>query len=171
VIRPNAWVWTSGGLRDVLAPANVRAAGYPPEPSRNFGPSGLSLASDRWELRRAVVLQGKRREPDGVVAGVSLWIDALTLQPLYWVSRRGNKSVYEVGIFAHRFSGDDRKAAQWQGNGVNAFGTMVPVAQSFTVAGEGGGWRRESYLLASEPPATEETQDYLSVQGLQRKGH
>ena len=63
----------------------------------------------------------------------------------------------------------DLKAAQWKGNGAN-FGAMVPVAQSFTVAGEGGGWRRESYLLASEPPASDETQDFLSVQGLQRKG-
>jgi Protein of unknown function (DUF1329) len=170
VIRPNAYVWTSGGVRDVLAPANVRAAGYPPDPSRNFGPSGLSLASDRWDLRRAVVLEGKRKEPDGPVASISLWVDALTLQPLYWVSRRANTGVYEVGIFAHRFSADDRKAAQWKGNGEN-FGAMVPVAQSFTVAGEGGGWRRESYLLASEPPDSEETQDFLSVQGLQRKGH
>ena len=46
-------------------------------------------------------------------------------------------------------------------------GAMLPVGQSFTVAGEGGGWRRESYLLASEPPASEEAQDILSVQGLQ----
>ena len=174
VIRPNAYEWSFGGLRDVLAPANVRAAGYPPDPSRNFGPSGLSLASDRWDLRRALVLEGKRKAPDGVVAGISLWVDALTLQPLYWVSRRSNTAVYEVGIFASRFSADDRKAAQWQGNGTDgssSYGTMVPVAQSFTVAGEGGGWRRESYLLASEPPAGEETQDFLSVQGLQRKGH
>src|SRR5262249_22531528 len=30
VIRPNAYSWTLGGARDVLAPANVRASGYPP---------------------------------------------------------------------------------------------------------------------------------------------
>ncbi|HKC52024.1 MAG TPA: hypothetical protein VKF60_14605, partial [Myxococcota bacterium] len=169
LIRPNAYVWTLGGARDVLAPANVRASGYPPDPSRNFGPSGLSLASDRWDLRRAVVLDGKRKTPDGNVASVSLWIDALTFQPLYWISRRGNGAVYEVGIFAHRFSADDRTSAQWQGNG-SGFGAMIPVGQSFAVAGEGGGWRRESYVLASEPPPDEDVMQYLSVQGLQRKG-
>jgi hypothetical protein len=169
VIRPNAYLWTLDAPQDVLAPANVRASGYPPEPSRNFGPSGLSLGSDRWELRRALVLQGKRKAAEGEVASVSMWVDALTFQPLYWVSRRANHSVYEVGIFASRWSGDDRMAAQWQGNS-GSYGVMIPVAQSFTVAGEGGGWRRESYLLASEPPDAPETQDFLSVQGLQRKG-
>jgi hypothetical protein len=169
VIRPNAYTWTLGGAKDVLAPANVRASGFPPDPSRNFGPSGLSLASDRWDLRRALVLEGHRKAPDGNVASVSLWIDALTFQPLYWISRRGNGSVYEVGIFAHRFSADDRVSAQWQGNG-SGFGVMIPVAQSFAVSGEGGGWRREAYILASEPPPDEEVQQFLSVQGLQRKG-
>jgi hypothetical protein len=170
LIRPNAYAWTLGGARDVLAPANVRASGYPPDPSRNFGPSGLSLASDRWDLRRAVVLDGRRKTPDGNVTSVSLWIDALTFQPLYWISRRGNGGVYEVGIFAHRFSADDRASARWEGNGSD-FGVMIPVAQSFTVAGEGGGWRRESYVLASEPPPDQDVMQYLSVQGLQRNGH
>ncbi|MFI5314862.1 MAG: DUF1329 domain-containing protein [Myxococcota bacterium] len=170
LIRPNAYTWTLGGAKDVLAPANVRASGYPPDPSRNFGPSGLSLASDRWDLRRALVLEGQRKSSEGEVASISLWIDALTFQPLYWISRRSNGAIYEVGIFAHRFSADDRVSAQWKGNGAG-FGVMIPVAQSFTVAGEGGGWRREAYILASEPPSGAEAAGYLSVQGLQRKGH
>ena len=169
VIRPNAYEWTLGGARDLLAPANVRASGYPPDASRNFGPSGLSLASDRWDLRRAIEIRGKRKERDGNVGSITLWVDALTLQPLYWVSRRGNGAIYEVGIFAHRWSAEDGKTAQWQGNGAG-FGVMLPVAQSFAVSGEGGGWRRESYVLASEPPPDEDVHEYLSVQGLQRKG-
>ena len=47
---------------------------------------------------------------------------------------------------------------------------MIPVAQSFTVAGEGGGWRREAYILASEPPPDTDVQEFLSVKGLQRDG-
>jgi hypothetical protein len=170
VIRPNAYTWKLAGVRDVLAPANVRASGFPPDLARNFGPSGLSLASDRWEIRRAVVLDGVRKAKEGLVARVQLWVDALTQQPLYWISRRGNGAIYEVGIFASRFSGDDAVAADWEGKGVG-FGAMLPVGQSFTVAGEGGGWRRESYLLASEPPSGDEAKDILSVQGLQREGH
>jgi hypothetical protein len=169
LIRPNAYSWKIAGLRDVLAPANVRASGFPPDPSRNFGPSGLSLASDRWDVRRAVVLEGERKAAIGTISRVSLWVDALTLQPLYWVGKRENGAIVEVGIFASRFSGDDAASAKWEGNGAGA-GVMLPVAQSFAVTGEGGGWRRESFVLASEPPSSDETKDILSVNGLERKG-
>jgi hypothetical protein len=169
LIRPNAWTWTWGGARDVLAPVNGSASGYPVDPARNFGPSGLSPASDRWELRRAVVLFGERKTAEGEVKRVDLWLDALTQQPLYWISRRGNGGVYEVGIFTHRFSADDVLDAKWAGSGTG-FGVMLPVAQSFVVSGQGGGWRRESYDLRSDLPSDEEVRDFLSVQGLQRKG-
>ena len=126
------------------------------------------LASDRWDIRRAIVLDGTRRAKGDRRAGAAL--DRCADAQLYWISRRGNGSVYEVGIFASRFSGDDAVAADWEGKG-QGFGAMLPVGQSFTVAGEGGGWRRESYLLASEPPSGDEARDILSVQGLQREGH
>lgn len=169
VIRPNAYTWKLEGVRDVLAPANGSARGYPSDPERNYGPSGLSPASDRWELRRALVLAGERKEAEGMVRSVSVWIDALTLQPLYWISRRSRGAVYEVGIFTGRFSADDLLDPKWQGSGTG-FGVMLPVAQSFSVAGQGGGWLRESFALRSDPPDAEATRDYLSIQGIQRKG-
>ena len=143
VIRPNAYTWKLDGVRDVLAPANGKARGYPSDDKRNYGPSGLSLASDRWDLRRALVLDGERKDGEGTVKRVTLWIDALTLQPLYWISRRGGGAVYEVGIFTGRFSADDVIDPKWAGSGTG-FGVMLPVSQSFAVAGQGGGWLRES---------------------------
>ncbi len=169
VIRPNAYAWTFDGVRDVLAPANGKARGYPSDDARNYGPSGLSLASDRWELRRAVVLRGVRKDLEGSVKSVSLWIDGLTQQPLYWISSRGNGAVYEVGIFTSRFSADDLIDPKWAGSG-SGFGVMLPVAQSFAVAGQGGGWLRESYALRTDPPDADAVKDYLSTQGMQRKG-
>ena len=77
--------------------------------------------------------------------------------------------MYEVGIFTGRFSADDLLDPKWQGSGAG-FGVMLPVAQSFSVAGQGGGWLRESYALRSDPPDAEATRDYLSIQGIQRKG-
>jgi hypothetical protein len=44
----------------VSAFSNAANAAYPTEPNRDFGPSGLSWASDRWDLRRALVLEGAR---------------------------------------------------------------------------------------------------------------
>lgn len=169
VIRPNAYTWSKPEIRDVLAPANGKSAGFPSDDKRNYGPSGLSVASDRWELRRAVVLDGERKDDEGTVKSVSLWIDALTLQPLYWISRRGRGSVYEVGIFTARYSADDVLDPKWAGSGTS-FGVMLPVAQSFSVAGQGGGWLRESYVLRSDPPDAEQSRDFLSTQGMQRKG-
>jgi hypothetical protein len=103
------------------------------------------------------------------VKSVALWIDALTQQPLYWISNRGNGAVYEVGIFTSRFSADDVIDPKWAGSGTG-FGVMLPVAQSFAVAGQGGGWLRESYSLRSDPPDAEQVKDYLSTQGMGRKG-
>jgi hypothetical protein len=169
VIRPNAYTWSKAEIRDVLAPANGKSSGFPSDDKRNYGPSGLSLASDRWELRRAIVLDGDRKDAEGTVGSVSLWIDALTLQPLYWISRRGRGSVYEVGIYTGRYSADEVLDPKWAGSGTQ-FGVMLPVAQSFAVAGQGGGWLRESYALRSDPPDAEQSRDFLSTQGMQRKG-
>ncbi len=170
VIRPNAYTWTLDGVRDVLAPANGKSRGYPSDEARNYGPSGLSLASDRWELRRAAVLRGVSKDREGTVRNVALWIDGLTLQPLYWISSRSNGAVYEVGIFTSRFSADDLIDPKWAGSGTG-FGVMLPVAQSFAVAGQGGGWLRESYALRTDPPDAEAVKDYLSTQTIGRKGH
>ncbi len=169
LIRPNAYTWKLDGVRDVLAPVNGNARGYPSDADRNYGPSGLSLASDRWELRRALVLAGERRDKEGAVRTIALWIDGLTLQPLYWISRRGSGGIYEVGIFTGRFSADDLVDPKWAGSGTG-FGVMLPVAQSFSIAGQGGGWLRESYALRSDPPDAEESRDYLSTQSIQRRG-
>ncbi len=169
VLRPNAWTWTFDGARDVLAPANGEVRGYPSDDKRNYGPSGLSLASDRWELRRAIVLRGVRKDIDHGIRHLALWLDGLTLQPLYWISSRSNGAVYEVGIYTSHFSADDVTDPKWAGSGTG-FGVMLPVAQSFAVAGQGGGWLRESYGLRTDPPDAEQAKDYLSIQGIQRKG-
>jgi hypothetical protein len=170
VIRPNAYTWTLSGVRDVLAPANGKAGGFPTDDKRNYGPSGLSLASDRWELRRAIVLDGDRKDEEGSVKRVQLWIDALTQQPLYWIGRRGNGGVYEVGIFTSRFSADDVLDKKWDGSGTG-FGVMLPVAQSFAVSGQDGGWLRASYGLRSDPPDADQSKEFLSTQTMGRMGH
>ncbi|MEN8181424.1 MAG: DUF1329 domain-containing protein, partial [Myxococcota bacterium] len=88
VVRPNAYRWRLRGEREVLAPLNGIARGYPESWDRNFGPSGLSVASDRWEVRQAVVLEGAARRTVDGAARITLWVDYQTLQPLYYISRR-----------------------------------------------------------------------------------
>ena len=50
-LRPNAYDWRVQGEREVLAPINVTRTGYPEDRERNFGPSGLSVGNDRWDVR------------------------------------------------------------------------------------------------------------------------
>ncbi len=168
VIRPNAWTWRIHGTADVLAPINVRELGFPADKERSYGPSGLSMAHDRWDVRRAVVLSGRSRKSDGQIASLRLWVDALTLQPLYLVTRRPNLGIVEVGIFVGRFSADDPAMTRWEGGGED-FGAILPVAQTFFVAGDEG-WTRESFDLAFDPPDPETYRRLVSTKRLQR-GH
>ena len=81
-LRPNAYVWRLLGEREVLAPINSSHDGYPTDPERNFGPSGLSIASDRWDVRQAVVIEGLARFRDQFKT-LTVYVDYQTQQPLY----------------------------------------------------------------------------------------
>ena len=149
-IRPNAYIWRFRGYQDLLAPINSSRSGYPKDLERNFGNSGLSVASDRWEIRRSVVIEGALRVADEVLRTVTIHVDYQTQQPLFWIARTDKRRLLEIGIFVHRFSGDVAGYPQWP-DGTQAL-VFEPVAQVFYNALEGaGGWRRESYDLLSVP--------------------
>lgn len=149
-VRPNAYEWTLLGEREVLAPLNADQGGWPSEPNRNFGPSGLSVASDRWDVRYAVVIRGRARRPTQGVAAITLWIDVQTQQPLYFISQRENGFLLDLGILMHRYSGDRAGYPAWPGG--ERARVFDPVAASFYyVPGGGAGWRRESYDVTSVP--------------------
>jgi hypothetical protein len=168
-LRPNAYDWKYVGERDVLAPLNANQPGWPETDERNFGPSGLSVASDRWDVRHAVVLEGEARREEDNVAYITLYVDWQTQQPLYFISRRKNRLLIDVGIFVHRFSGDRAGYPLWP-TGERAL-VFDPVAASFYNTSEGGtGWRRESYGVVSVPPSPEDARRMTSVTELDR-GH
>ena len=108
------------------------------------------MASDRWDVRYAVVLQGiARRRVDGLAA-VELWIDYQTQQPLYLITKRKNSLLLDVGILVHRFSGDRPEYPSWPGG--EPANLFDPVAASFYWVPSGGaGWLRESYDVRSLP--------------------
>lgn len=166
LLRPNGYEWRLLGSRDVIAPINARGTGFPLDAERSYGPSGQSLASDRWDLRRAVVIQGLARSRDDPVGSVTLFLDVLTQQPLYLITRRRNGHIIEVGIFMGRFSGDDPLHPDWTGSR-GEFGTILPVAASFTT-GASTGWLRESFELRSDPPSPEQVREFTSTRKLQR---
>ena len=66
---------------------------------RNFGPWGLSFASDRWDLRRALVLEAPLEKATGATRGRApcCYVDLQTLQPLYYISWDKSGELIDVG--------------------------------------------------------------------------
>jgi hypothetical protein len=168
-IRPNAYRWSLVGEREVLAPLNGNAVGWPDQPDRNYGPWGLSMASDRWDVRWAVVLRGVARKEIEGVAAITLWLDWQTQQPLYFMTQKKNGALLDVGILVHRYSGDAVRYPAWPSS--EPANVFDPVAAGFYfVPGRGSGWRRESYDVRSLPLEPSDLRKLTSTDELQ-KGH
>lgn len=166
-LRANAYHWRWLGERDVLAPLNGSNPGYPVNDERNFGTSGLSLANERWDLRRAVVIEGAARERGGDVTSVVITLDLQTAQPLYWVTRTSRGRSLDVGALAYRFSDDQIPSPRFPDG--TAASVFLPAAAVFFDAGVGaGGWRRESYRLEATSVSKEKRQEMMSSSGLDR---
>jgi len=164
-IRPNAYEWRLIGEREVLAPLNANVPGYPVSPDRNYGPSGLSVATDRWDVRWAVVLEGRARQVVDDVGYVRVWIDWQTGQPLYLISERPNHLMLDFGILVHRWSGDLPNYPEWPERG--AVAVFDPVAAVFLdVASGRSGWRRESYDTVSNPVDPDQLRKMATVDAL-----
>ena len=149
-LRPNAYVWRLRGERPVLAPLNGTRLGYPIDDKRNFGYSGLSVASERWDVRYAVVIEGALRVPSQNVKTVTIYLDYQTQQPLFWITRGSKRRMVEIGILVHRYTGDIADMPEWPDGGLAL--VFEPVSAVFYNALAGrGGWRRESYRIDSLP--------------------
>ncbi len=114
------------------------------------------------------MIRGQHKRPEPNLGSITLYIDALTQAPLYMITRKRDELIKEVGIFIGQFTGADPLAPKWDGSG-DGFGSILPVAETFFVSGEGG-WLRESFEMRSDPPAEKERKNFTSTIRLQR-GH
>jgi hypothetical protein len=168
-IRPNAYIWRVEGEREVLAPINSDRSGYPINENKNFGPSGLSVATDRWDVRFAVVIQGLAKDHGSAVDAITIYVDYQTGIPLYVITRRRNGRLVEIGIPVHRFSGEAFDYPRWSTE--EPASVFDPVAAVYYNAATGGsGWRRESYDVRSVPVSDSDTRRYISS-GYLLRGH
>lgn len=165
-LRPNAYVWRVLGEREVLAPLNVARPGYPLEREREFGPHGMSVASDRWDVRWAVVLEGRIRSEEEDYETLTVYVDYQTQQPLYVITKASRGRILDVGIPVHRFSGDVINYPTWP-NGEEA-DVFDPVAEVFYRVADDSGWRRESYNTRSTPAEERDERRFLSTDFLVR---
>lgn len=166
-IRPNAYVWRWVGEKEVVAPINSLSSGYPQNPDRNFGPSGLSVASDRWEPRRAIIIEGSSKTAGRAFDIVTLYIDYRTQLPLYLITRKRTGRIVDIGVPVHRFSGDVAEYPTWR-NGDPALIFDPVAAVYFRTADGGSGWRRESYDVKSVAPSQQAVKKMITTHTLAR---
>lgn len=153
VFRPLLYDSQVLGLHDVLAPINTQEAGYPENPDRQFGPWGLSFASDRWDLRRALVLEMRAKEPTGDLnARQVVYVDLQTQQPMYMATFDGKEELTNIGMYAGRWSEDREGYPAWPDDETRPIRVIDSVGAAFANLAESGSWRRESWENVGTPP-------------------
>lgn len=167
-LRPLLWTWRVVGTRDLLAPINAGNAMYPTEEEREFGPWGLSFASDRWDLRRALVLEGRIKDKPGDrgEARVTWYFDLQTLVPLYYVAYDVEDEPIDIGVFAGRWSEDRPDYPRWPDDPARPVRVIDSMGAAFANLAEDGSWRRESWELVGTPPPDKELKRLQSTAGL-----
>ncbi len=170
-LRPLLHEFRLLGVQDVLTPINARTPSYPADAEREFGPWGLSFASDRWDLRRAVVLEGRARKTTGgdAVARFVMYVDAQTLAPLYYASWEGRGQQLDVGMHVGRWSEEREGYPGWPGAKELPVRSIDSVGAAWAHVLEDGGWRRESWEIVSTPPKDSVLKRALSVGNLARQ--
>ncbi|HSJ96714.1 MAG TPA: DUF1329 domain-containing protein [Myxococcota bacterium] len=167
-LRPLLWDWRVIGLQDLLAPINVVSPMYPAEEQREFGPWGLSFASDRWDLRRALVLEGriKGKPGDRGEARVLWYFDLQTLVPLFYMAYDAKDEPIDVGVFASRWSEDRPDYPRWPDDPARPVRVLDTMGAAFANLAEDGSWRRESWDLVATPPPDKQLKQMTSSTGL-----
>jgi hypothetical protein len=170
-IRPLLYRVELIGLHDVLTPINAMTPCYPDNPDRDFGPWGLSFASDRWDLRRALVLEASSKHSAGGDrdAKLILYVDLQTLQPLYMATYDGDGEMTNVGYYVGRWSEDQQDYPRWPDDSQREIRVLDSVGAAFANLSEAGSWRRESWGNVSTPPPDKTVKRMLSVNELTKR--
>ena len=135
-----------------------RAPVWPAAPDRDFGPWGLSFASDRWDFRRALVIEATQREATDASENATqlIYVDLQTLQPLFIATFDVKGEMTNVGLFAGRWSEDrERLPALARRPGARGARRSTPSAPpSPTSPSRGAGAASPGTTSPPRPPTT-----------------
>jgi hypothetical protein len=174
---PAQYEWKCTGERWVLAPMNTNRLGFPyvepGEADKSFGPSGFSYASDRWELRRAVLLEMVPKDETHPYQKKEIWLDRQTLSPLYSFAYDRAGVLWKLILHNHRWSEDDLQgigARDWYPiwEGVDAPRDLRVVSESIANVQTGTGNRLDFWDSHGTMPNRGELRRYVDVQRLHR---
>ncbi|MCC6641110.1 MAG: DUF1329 domain-containing protein [Deltaproteobacteria bacterium] len=103
------YTWECLGEMDILAPVNSKVKAYPYVKDHNFGPYGLSYADDRWELRKAIKVRMKPKNPDHPYHHKDIYIDKQTMSALYSFAYDQKEELWKIIWHDKRWSDDGNK--------------------------------------------------------------
>ena len=105
--------WQCLAERRMIAPMNTKVKAYPYEHEHDFGPYGLSFASDRWELRDAWLVRMTPKNDDHPYHHKDIWIDEQTLAPLYSFAYDQKQELWKIIWHNKRWSQDTELTGEW----------------------------------------------------------
>ena len=164
-LRPLLYSIEVLGVHDVLTPINAATPAYPEAKDREFGPWGLSFASDRWDLRRALVMRGTLHKDVGGanLQRFEMYVDLQTLAPLYYMSYDEKDERIDVGFYVGRWSEDRPDYPRWPDDPERPVRVLDPTGAAFANLGEQCSLRRESWDMVSTPPDDAAVKRMISV--------
>jgi hypothetical protein len=168
---PQLHEWRLLGVRDLLAPINANVPAYPQDEGRGFGPQGVSFATDRWDLRRVIVLEGRLREgafADGVQR-FRWYLDLQTLFPLYYAAYRSEGVQGGIGYFMGRWSEDRPDYPRWPDDAARPVRVVDQVASALVDWNNQDSVRFEAWTAVGVPPSDKKLQRMISQSSL--RGH
>lgn len=170
-IRPLLYWARVLGRHDVLTPIAASTSSYPESPDRDFGPWGLSFASDRWDLRRALVLELTAKELVGGDrdARQIVYVDLQTLHPLYMATFDERDERTNVGMYVGRWSEERPDYPRWPDDPERPVRVIDSVGAAFANLSEDGSWRRESWDNVATPPSDAVVKRMASVNELTKR--
>ncbi len=145
--------WTCLGEFDYIAPGNTKIKGYPYVKDQNYGPYGLSLASDRWEMRKMVKVRMKPKNPDHPYSYKDIYVDRETFEPHYSFAYDQKDELWKIIWHAKRWSEDTSLAGTWYEGweGVSEPRDFRTVADIIVNVQTGTGNRIEFFDATGEP--------------------
>jgi hypothetical protein len=168
---PPQYEWECLGQMDLIAPMNSKVDGYPYSEDQNFGPYGLSYASDVWEMRKAVKIRFTPRHASHPYAHKDIYLDEQTLVPLYSFAYDRKRELWKIIWHNHRWSEDDPDYySGWEG--VPKPMDMLVVSDTIINIQTGTGNRIEFWDSSGTPLKSRgKVRRYIDVGRLIRSSH
>ena len=137
--------WTCLGEMKLIAPMNSQVKAYPYSKDHNFGPYGLSFASDRWELRDSILIRMTPKNADHPYHHKDIYFDKQTLKAHYSFAYDQKGELWKILWHNKRWSEDKGLVGEWYPGweGIEAARDLVTVADMIVNVQTGTGNRIE----------------------------